>query len=320
MAGPTGPRAPLGTSTFPRGSRRLTSSPLANGTRAPSGPNRADDHPQVVLPSFRGKTRTEPGIAYSVFGDGGPPILFMMGLGMPGIVWRSQVEDLARDHWCCHYDHLGLGRSDDGSLFRTIPSMADDALRVMDELSWERAHIVGVSMGGMIAQELVLRVPERCATVTLIATHAGGPGAVIPTLRGSMVFAQVLFLGHRARLRSMPRLIYPEEYLRQQDPIELRMRMEERLPEPLRIRTIFGQLTAVLRHRAESRLGEIRRPTLLVRPGRDVLIRPVQIDRLSQRIPHAEVVRFDDAGHGVIHQKAAQLNEVLRRHFAKAAY
>ncbi|MBW2162585.1 MAG: hypothetical protein JRH14_21940, partial [Deltaproteobacteria bacterium] len=69
----------------------------------------------------------------------------------------------------------------------------------------------------------------------------------------------------------------------------------------------------------ESRLTQIDLPTLLVRPGKDILIRPTQTDRLAERIPSARVLRFDDAGHGVTFQKAAELNTALREHFAQHA-
>ena len=81
---------------------------------------------------------------------------------------------------------------------------------------------------------------------------------------------------------------------------------------------MLGQLYAVWRHSTESRLGEIALPTLLVRPGQDILIRPSQTDRLAERIPNASVLRFDDAGHGVTFQKAAELNSALKNHFASS--
>jgi pimeloyl-ACP methyl ester carboxylesterase len=82
---------------------------------------------------------------------------------------------------------------------------------------------------------------------------------------------------------------------------------------------VLGQLYAVWRYSTESRLSQIQLPTLLVRPGKDILIRPSQTDRLAARIPNAEVLRFDDAGHGVTFQKAAELNAALRDHFARHA-
>lgn len=238
-----------------------------------------------------------------------------MGFGMPGAVWGPQVDDLSRDHQCCYYDHLGVGDSDRGPLLRTIPAMAEDAVRILDELSWNRAHIVGVSMGGMIAQELALRSADRCHSLTLVATHGGAPIASLPTAKGMWLFLKGLFGGRRTRMRSLPRLLYPDDFIRSMG-ANLREHLDVRLGRPPPLRTVFGQLYAVLRHSTESRLSEIEMPTLLVRPGKDILIRPTQTDRIAARIPNPEVIRFDDAGHGVTFQKARELNAALRTHFA----
>jgi len=243
-------------------------------------------------------------------------VLFIMGFGMPGAVWEPQVTELGRDHRCCHYDHLGVGDSERGPLLRTIPSMADDAIRILDDLSWERTHVVGVSMGGMIAQELALRAPDRLDTLTLVATHGGAPIASMPTPKGLWLFLKGLFGGKAARMKSLPRLLYPDSFLSAMG-AELRDHLDVRLGRPPAFRTVLGQLYAVMRHSTESRVSAIELPTLLVRPGDDILIRPTQTDRLAARMPKARVLRFDDAGHGVTFQKAAELNTALRAHFAR---
>jgi pimeloyl-ACP methyl ester carboxylesterase len=195
--------------------------------------------------------------------------------------------------------------------------MADDAVRILDDLRWDRAHIVGVSMGGMIAQELALRCSDRCQSLTLIATHGGAPVASLPTLRGMRFFLQGLFGGRKARMRSLPRLLYPDAFLESIGHDALRSHLNVRLGHPPALRTVLGQLHAVWRHSTERRLSQIQLPTLLVRPGKDILIRPSQTDRLAARIPGAKVLRFDDAGHGVTFQKAAELNAALRDHFER---
>lgn len=259
-------------------------------------------------------TQTTPHLAYRTFGEQGPPILFIMGFGMSGAVWGPQVDELQADHRCCHYDHLGVGESDRGPFLRTVPAMADDAVRILDELAWDRTHIVGVSMGGMIAQELALRSADRCESLTLVATHGGAPVASLPTLKGMGLFLKGLFGGSSVRMRSLPRLLYPAEFLETMGEEGLRAHLSVRLDRPPALRTVLGQLYAVWRHSTESRLSSIEAPTLLVRPGKDILIRPSQTDRLAARIPNARVLRFEDAGHGVTFQKAAELNAALREH------
>ena len=261
-------------------------------------------------------TQTGPRLAYRTFGHQGPPVLFIMGFGMPGAVWRPQVDGLQLDHRCCHYDHSGVGDSDRGPFLRTIPSMAEDAVRILDDLRWDAVHVVGVSMGGMIAQELALRHDDRCRSLTLIATHGGAPVASLPTPRGMWLFLKGLFGGRKARMKSLPRLLYTDDFIESIGD-DLQEHLDVRLSRPPRLRTVLGQLYAVNRHSTEPRLHQIRTPTLLVRPGRDILIRPSQTDRLAARIPNAEVLRFDDAGHGVTFQEAAALNAALRTHFSR---
>jgi len=193
--------------------------------------------------------------------------------------------------------------------------MADDALRIMDDLAWDQAHVVGVSMGGMIAQELALRSQDRLRSLTLVATHGGAPIASMPTPKGLWLFFKGLFGGKRARMKSLPRLLYPDDFVRSMGS-DLSRHLDVRLGRPPKLRTVLGQLHAVMRHSTESRLSEIRVPTLIVRPGKDILIRPSQSDRLAARIPGARVLRFDDAGHGVTFQKARELNAALRDHVA----
>ncbi len=263
-------------------------------------------------------TTSSPRLAYQSFGTQGPPVLFIMGFGMPGAVWGPQVDDLRRDHRCCHYDHLGVGESERGPFLRTIPAMADDSLRIMDDLGWDRAHVVGVSMGGMIAQELALRSEDRLRSLTLVATHGGAPIASMPTAKGMWLFFKGLFGGRKARLKTLPRLLYPDAFVESMGSA-LRDHLDVRLGSPPKLRTILGQLYGVMRHSTESRLSQIQVPTLLVRPGMDILIRPSQTDRLATRIPNAQVLRFDDAGHGVTFQKAAELNAALRDHVSRHA-
>jgi pimeloyl-ACP methyl ester carboxylesterase len=131
------------------------------------------------------------------------------------------------------------------------------------------------------------------------------------------LFLKGLFGGPKARMQSLPRLLYPPEFLETIGTDGLRAHLNVRLGQPAPLRTVLGQLFAVWRHSTEARVSQIEVPTLLVRPGEDILIRPTQTDRLAERIPNARVLRFDDAGHGVTFQKAPELNAALRAHFVE---
>ena len=124
-----------------------------------------------MLPAIMRRTATRPRIAYDVHGDSGSNVLMIMGLGMRGDVWAPQITALQQAHRVATFDHRGLGGSESSDTpLWTMKDMARDAARVMDDLGWERAHLVGVSMGGMVAQEVVARRPDLVSRLVLCGT------------------------------------------------------------------------------------------------------------------------------------------------------
>src|SRR5438093_13759231 len=102
----------------------------------------------------------------------GDPLLLVMGLAADSAAWMFQVPDFARHHRTIVFDNRGVGRSAKPPGPYTIHEMADDTVGLLDALGIARAHVVGVSMGGMIAQELALRHPERVARLVLAMSFA----------------------------------------------------------------------------------------------------------------------------------------------------
>ena len=257
-----------------------------------------------------------PRIAYETHGRSGPPVLLVMGLGMRGLVWRPQVEGLAGTHRLVTFDNRGVGGSEDAPGLWGIREMAGDALSVLDALGWESAHVVGVSMGGMIAQELALLAPGRLRSLTLIATHAGGPLAKLPPIEGLRGFLSVNLLPADQRFSALASLLYPPEFLRTVDHDAMAQRMREqlgsRLPSSVRLR----QILSVMRHDTRRRLPSVTLPTLVLRSGRDALVHPREQARLARLVPGSEEHLFPDAGHGLIFQHQAAVNERLAAHFA----
>jgi pimeloyl-ACP methyl ester carboxylesterase len=263
-------------------------------------------------------THDAPRLACWLAGTEGPPVLLVMGYGMRGDVWRPQIDALERDHRVCWYDHRGVGRSEDGRGPTTMRVLAEDALRVMDRARFERAHVVGVSMGGMVSQELALRAPERVASLALIATHAGGPTAFLPTPRGVACFVRAQTRDPAARVRALTSLLYPDEFIARCARGTLESRMRASVGARAKRRTLLHQLAAIALHDTRDRLGRISAPTLVVRPGLDVLVRPSGSDEIARRIAGARTLRIEDAGHGCIFQSAGPIAEALRAHFRAA--
>jgi len=267
-----------------------------------------------------------PEIRWFSAGSRGPEVLLVMGLGMRGERWQPQVEGLCGAHRLAWFDHRGIGDS------APLPSrrlrmrdMAQDALRVADALAaearasgdtsgaWERFHLVGVSMGGMVAQELALRAPGRVRSLTLIATLGGGPLLQkLPPAAGLRAFVDAnLARGPEARIRALQSLLYTPEFLATCDRDALDARMRSHLGGRVAPRTLLGQLHAVFRHDTLARLPALTLPTLVVRPGRDVLVRPTHSDALLARLPNARHLALPDAGHGAIFQRAREVNTAI---------
>lgn len=266
-----------------------------------------------------GYTQGDPRIHFETHGSSGPKVLLVMGLGMRGALWRPQVDELAKDHQLATYDHRGIGASGIPPRPFTMREMAFDALRVAGALGWERFHLAGVSMGGMVAQEVAIRAAERIASLTLIATHPGGPSGMLPTATGLRAFASALLGPAAGRVAAFERLLYPDAWLATVDREALARRASAQVGDPAPRRTVLMQLGAVARFDSRSRLGEITAPTLVVRPGLDVLVRPTHSDALSRGIPNTRLLAYDDAGHGIAFQHGVALSRAIREHIAAAS-
>lgn len=250
------------------------------------------------------------------FGDSGSPVLLVMGLGMPGRAWKNQAPELARKHRVAWFDHRGAGQTEARPGIWSMELLAKDCSSLMDHLGWENAHIVGVSMGGMVAQHVALNHRSRVRSLSLIATHAGGFTGRLPTLIGLWRFVSANGTSAEKRMDHLMSLLFPDDAFDEQE----RARVKESLwldlvdRQPARYR--LAQLSAVLRHNNRNKLGQLRGiPTFVAKPGRDILIRPRECEWLAQQIPDATLVEFPNAGHGIIRQEAAALNRELLRHF-----
>lgn len=265
------------------------------------------------------KTQGEPGIYYETHGSSGPRLLLIMGLGMRGALWRPQIDELARDHQVAIFDNRGIGQSDAPARSFAMRDMAFDALRVAGSLGWERFHLAGVSMGGMIAQEVAIRAPERLLSLTLIATHPGGPTGMVPTPRGLRAFTSALLGPAAGRPAAFERLLYPDAYLATVDREALARRVGAQLGDPAPRRSVLLQIGAVAGFDSRSRLGDIAAPTLVVKPGLDILVRPSHSEVLARGIPKARLLEYADAGHGIAFQHAVALSRAMREHIAQVA-
>src|SRR5262245_33191430 len=216
-----------------------------------------------------------------------------MGLGYPSDAWWRTRPVLAKSFRTIALDNRGVGRSEMPQGPYPIPVMASDALAVLDAAGVASAHVYGVSMGGMIAQELTLQHPERVRSLILGCTASGGPNAVqaapevrtVLMSRGSMSPEQAAEVG-------IP-FIY--------DPGTPRTRIDEdlevRRPWFPRGEAYNAQLQGILAWESYSRLPQIAKPTLVIHGETDRLIPPANATLIAERIPGAKLVLLPHASH-----------------------
>ncbi len=254
-------------------------------------------------------------LAWTSTGDGSP-VLLVMGFGMRGAVWRPVVQRLAPHHQTVTFDHRGIGESPELTAAWTMASGAEDALSVLDAAGHQRAHIVGVSMGGMVAQELALLAPRRVASLSLVATSPGGPVHWLPPRGSWRSLARVATArSDDDRHRAMAEVLFPPGALERLSEVARKQRRDDVGPRQSP-RTIRAQLRAVHRHDTRDRLGALAMPTLVVKPGRDRLVGPERSDQLAAAIPRARLVTLPDAGHGLILTSSDTLCDALLSHLA----
>ena len=258
-------------------------------------------------------------LAYGTRGQDGSPVLLIMGYGVPGRAWVHQVPALSASHQVAWYDHRGCGATEAAPGPYTMDLLCADASRLMDHLGWPQAHVVGVSMGGMVAQHLALDHRSRVSSLTLIATHPGGVRARLPRAAGVARFLRANAGKGKDRTRALERLLFPDDFLASCDRRWLQAVLRADFGKPIPLRYRLSQLCAVSLHDTRAslrRLAGLR--VLVVKPGQDVLVRPTQSDRLARLIPGARLVTFPEAGHGLIRQCHARLNPLLLEHMAAA--
>jgi 3-oxoadipate enol-lactonase len=221
----------------------------------------------------------------------GAPLLLIQGLGYGRWGWEPIVPGLAARHRVVSFDNRGIGESDKPEGPYTAAQMAGDALQVLDEAGIDRAHVLGASLGGMIAQELAVAAPERVDRLVLCCTTAGGANAVpMPevTLR---LFAEAASLAPEVALRR-----FVENALGADPSTEL---VEELLarritnpPDPA-----GWQAQAAAGMGFEGVGAPIGAPTLIVAGTADNVVDYRNADLLAARIPGSRVELLEGAGH-----------------------
>jgi pimeloyl-ACP methyl ester carboxylesterase len=239
----------------------------------------------------------------------GDPLLLIMGLAADSRAWLFQLPEFSKRYRTIVFDNRGVGRSTKPVGPYTIHEMADDTAGLLDALRLERVHVVGVSMGGMIAQELVLRHPQRVRSLVLACTYPE-PDAYaeqqrrlsVSQLGGSIsadgeMTINVTALDPMMFFQHLLPTVFNPEFIMNELP-KLMELFSGTLEFGFSLEAILGQVHAVMNHKATDRLHQIAVPTLVITGDADRLVPPANSDILARHIPNARLVKIPGGSHG----------------------
>jgi aminoacrylate hydrolase len=224
----------------------------------------------------------------------GPPLVLVPGLGGQGSFWISQVPVFSRDFRTVVHDHRGTGRSTHSRIMYSIEQMADDVLRLMDQLRIDAAHLVGHSTGGAIGQAIALDHPERLRSLVLSATWAGPDPffrRLFESRRQTLVDS-----GIEAYLRASSLVQTTPYWVSQNDDFLADLHRAQAAAAPP-VEILVSRIDAILKHDRRRRLLEIRVPTLVVVAQDDMITPRFYSDELASRIPGAKLTVLETGGH-----------------------
>jgi pimeloyl-ACP methyl ester carboxylesterase len=244
---------------------------------------------------------------YYVEAGAGEPLVLIMGLGADHLAWGFQVPAFAERYRVIAFDNRGAGQSEAPDHPYTTRMMADDTVGLMDVLGVDRAHVLGASLGGMIAQEIALNHSARIRSLQLHCT-LGRPD--------SYLRAQIA--AGRVQRRKMTReeamragylwLFTPPTYNERPEFVEMILQNALANPYPMSLTGFEHQCDAVETHDTLDRVATIRCPTLISVADADILV-PSRFSRaLAARIPGAEFRLIEGAGHGYFWERSDVFN------------
>jgi pimeloyl-ACP methyl ester carboxylesterase len=241
-------------------------------------------------------------IHYERSGEG-EPLLLIMGYGLSSDAWNPLLPLLA-GYQAITFDNRGTGQSGPPDDDLTLHTLGDDAVAVLDDLHLRKAHVMGLSMGGMIAQAMAVDHPDRVASLVLGCTSPSPLRFIGDPEAGVQLFSGTMLMGSdpEAALDILIPLIFSEEFLRENPSIRDLARLligEAKLSEgaALAMMRAFGDISKGTMFDVTDRLGEIRVPTLVQHGTADRLV-PVEAGRyIAAHIPGAEYQEFEGAGH-----------------------
>lgn len=244
---------------------------------------------------------------YEVYGDG-PPLVLLMGLGCPGSLWWLQVAAFAEHYRVIVPDNRGVGQTDKPMGEYSTAMMADDTAHLLTALGIRRAHVLGMSMGGAMAQHMALRHPAMVDHLILACTFCQ------TSPYGEETFAVWRLVAEGAGMETLSRLLLwqsvtPRFYSAHPDRVTKLGELFAAHPQPLD--AYLRQNDACAQHHTTDQLPRIYAPTLVLAPERDILTPVGSMKLIHQHIPGSRFAVLPRSGHGFMWEIPEQFNAAV---------
>jgi pimeloyl-ACP methyl ester carboxylesterase len=253
---------------------------------------------------------------YEVHGEG-EPLLCVHGLACDTLAWIPQIQAFAAAHRTVIFDNRDVGQSGMAEPGYDIADMARDAIGLADQLELDTFHLLGVSMGGAIAQEVALQIPERVRTLTLAVTFADS-GAYARRL-AEVWGARVRQVSHEQHIDELMLLNHSEAFYENAEMVEYIRTAILNNPHPQPAEAFARQLAACSRHNTLDRLGSLSMPTHVIGGEYDILVPRWKSRAIAEAIPGAKLTVLPAAPHGLSLERAEEFNAAVLEFIREAA-
>jgi pimeloyl-ACP methyl ester carboxylesterase len=246
---------------------------------------------------------------YEAHGEG-EPLVLIPGFGTGSWLWFKQMEAFARVFRTIIFDPRGVGRSEGVRANATISACADDVASLLSALGVERAHVLGASFGGFVAQELTLMHPRNLDKLVLCCTSFGGARHLLPSASTLQAMASAEGLNTEERTRRNLRPAFATKFVAERAE-EVEEFIALRLRHPVGEPTHLAQLQAAASFDAGASVARIEAPTLVVTGDEDAIVPPDNSRNLAASIPSARLAIIEGAGHMVFIERSEEFNRAV---------
>ncbi len=244
-------------------------------------------------------------VDYSIEGEG-EPLLLIMGLGLDKSGWKSQVSEFRKYFKVVTFDNRGVGNSDKPQGPYSTRMMADDAAGLLDYLKMPKAHVLGASMGGMIAQEVALNYPDRVTKLVLACTYCQRGQE---TSGETPEFASAVELQTKGKVGPLVKLLFEKWFYR--IAYLAMIKIQSMRKGETEASGFMAQVQACMAHDTVQRLPTIKAPTLVIVGTGDRVIKPSSSDLIAKRIPNAKLVKIQNGSHLFSFERRKEFNREI---------